>query len=129
MGDYIIGLKERFFPAGKYDSIYMEHRYKGWYLQVFSRFSGTTYIAISPLPQESEKVYLDVESPMRVNLGLAINYRTLSASVSISPDKLFKKNNDRSFRLSSNGNRMGFELSYLSRSNFKHIDYDIKREM
>ncbi len=128
MGDYVIGLKERFFPAGKYDSIYMEHRYKGWYLQVFSRFSGTTYKAKSPLPQESEKVYLDVESPMRVNLGLTINYRTLSASVSISPDKLFKKNNDRSFRLSSNGNRMGFELSYHSRSNFKQRECDMKEE-
>ncbi len=127
--NHVISIKEKVFPPAKYDTTYMNRRYKGWYLQMFSRFSGIAYKAKSPLPQESEKVYLDVESPMRVNLGMTINYRTLSASVSVSPDKLFKKNNNRSFRLSSNGNRMGFEISHHSRSNFKHKENDIKSDL
>ncbi len=127
-GNHIITIKESIFPSAKYDTTYMDRRHKGWYLQVFSRFSGTAYKAKSPLPQENEEIYLDVESPMRVNLGLTVNYRTLSASVSVSPDKLFKKNNDRSFRLSSNGNRIGGEISYHSRSNFKQKVSNIKDE-
>lgn len=114
--DSVIALKNSHITPRSVDTSFMEFHYPKLAAKFYFRQLGTGYHERGEGIKGSH-LDKDISSPMEFGIGAGLSYRGLSVSLGFNPTRLFRDNNDFSFRASSNGNRIGFEFSYNIQKN------------
>lgn len=102
--------------AAKYDTAYIGLPDKKWTVKLRTTAQGTDLNTKGTL--EGMAFSSMLKTDISATVGANISYRGLTLGFSINPAKLYGKNKDNTFTLSSYGNRMGIDLSYSSANTF-----------
>ena len=102
--------------AAKYDTTYIGLPEKKWTVKLRTTAQGTDLNTKGTL--EGMAFTSTLETDISATVGATVSYRGLSLGFSLNPAKLYGRNKDNTFTLTSYGNRMGIDLSYSSANTF-----------
>lgn len=102
--------------AAKYDTAYIRLPEKKWTVKLRTTMQGTDLDTKGKLEGMSYRSMLKTD--ISATVGANISYRGLTLGFSVNPAKLYGRNKDNTFTLTSYGNRMGIDLSYSSANTF-----------
>lgn len=114
MDSILAGRQKRL--AAKYDTTYIGLPEKKWTVKLRTTAQGTDLNTKGTL--EGMAFTSTLETDISATVGATVSYRGLSLGFSLNPAKLYGRNKDNTFTLTSYGNRMGIDLSYSSANTF-----------
>lgn len=115
MDSILAGRQKRL--AAKYDTTYIGLPEKKWTVKLRTTAQGTDLNTKGSL--EGMAFTSTLETDISATVGATVSYRGLSLGFSLNPARLYGRNKDNTFTLTSYGNRMGIDLSYSSANTFR----------
>lgn len=108
----------RYQHRATYDPEYMERNLHRWSFCTRSNLSNTALLTRGI--NDEQKFYTLMKADARYTQSFTVGYRSLYASIGISPGVFYgRDNNNIEFSLSSNGNMIGGEIIYHNAQEYK----------